>query len=144
MTEVKTDMYLVRALIIWMVIIVAESIHGTLRELFLVPLVGDFTARRLAFFVGLLLIFLMTCFFIRWIDAPSMKSLFLVGLIWMILTAGFEFGLGLFVMNYSWERMFEDYDLSRGGLMGFGLLFMVFAPYLGAKLRGIKPQVYEI
>lgn len=57
---------------------------------------------------------------------------------WAILTLLFEFGLGLFVLNYSWERMLEDYDVPRGGLMGFGLLFMVVAPYLAAKLRALK------
>jgi hypothetical protein len=129
-------MYLLRAIAIWMLIIFAESVHGTLRELFLAPLVGDFTARRIAFFVGLLLIFGITCFFIRWINAPTVKSLIIVGLMWMILTAAFEFGLGIFVFNYSWERMFEDYNLARGGLMGLGLLFLVFVPLIAAKLRG--------
>ena len=128
-------MYLVRALAIWLLIVFAESVHGTLRQLFLAPLIGDLAARRIAFFVALLLIFLITYFFIRWISAPNVKSLFAVGLMWMILMTLFEFGLGHFVMNYSWERMLEDYDLSRGGLMGFGLLFMVCAPWLAAKLR---------
>lgn len=137
-------MFLIRALAVWLIIIFAESVHGTLRQILLAPLVGDFTARRIAFFSGILLIFAIAYFFIRWIDAPSVKSLFAVGLMWMILTACFEFGLGIFVMNYSWERMFEDYNLSRGGLMGFGLLFMVFVPYLAAKLRGMKPQVYQV
>ncbi len=131
-------MYLVRALAVWLLIVFAESVHGALRQIFLAPLIGDFAARRIAFFAALLLIFLIAYFFIRWIDAPDVKSLFVVGLLWMILTALFEFGLGLFVMNYSWERMFEDYDASRGGLMGFGLLFMVFAPWLAAKARGLE------
>lgn len=129
-------MYLVRALAVWLLIVFAESVYGTLRQLFLAPLVGDFAARRIAFFVALLLIFLIAYFFIRWISAPNIKSLFAVGLRWMILTALFEFGLGLFVMNYSWERMLEDYDISRGGLMGFGLLLMIFGPWLAAKVRG--------
>ena len=129
-------MYILRALAVLLVIIFAESVHGTLRQLFLAPLIGDFAARRIAFFVAVLLIFLITYFFIRWIDAPNVKSLFAVGLMWMILMTLFEFGLGIIVMNYSWERMFEDYDVSRGGLMGFGLLFMVFAPWLAAKARG--------
>ncbi len=135
-------MYIFRALAVLLVIIFAESVHGTLRQLFLAPLVGDFMARRIAFFVAILLIFLITYFFIRWISAPNVKSLFAVGLIWMILMTLFEFGLGILVMNYSWERMFEDYDVSRGGLMGFGLLFMIFAPWLAAKLRGRKSQIY--
>lgn len=116
-------------------IIFAESVHGTLRQLFLAPLVGDFTARRIAFFTGILLIFGITYLFFDLIKAPSVKSLFVVGLTWMILTALFEFGLGIFVLNYSWERMFEDYDLSRGGLMGLGLIFMFFVPYLAAKFQ---------
>jgi len=133
-------MFLLRGLAVWLIIITAESIHGTLRTLFLAPLVGDFQARQISFFTGILLIFGITFFFVRWIAAPSVKSLFAVGLLWMILTALFEFGLGIFVLNYSWERMFEDYDLSRGGLMAFGLLFMIFAPLLAAKLRGIKTE----
>ncbi len=129
-------MYLVRALAVWLLIVFAESVHGTLRQLFLAPLIGDFMARRIAFFVAVLLIFLIAYLFINWINAPSVKSLFAVGLMWMILMTLFEFGLGHYVMNYSWERMIEDYDVSRGGLMGFGLLLMVFTPWLAAKARG--------
>ena len=131
-------MYIFRAFAVWLLIVFAESVHGTLRQLFLAPLVGDFSARRISFFIAVLLIFLITYFSIRWIDAPTVKSLFAVGLMWMILMTLFEFGLGHFVMNYSRERMLEDYDLSRGGLMAFGLLFMFFAPWLAAKLRDKK------
>lgn len=133
-------MYLFRAFAVWLIIIFAESIHGTLRQMFLAPLVGDFPARRIAFFVGLLLIFVITYFSIRLIAASNTKQLFAVGALWMILTAAFEFSLGRFVLNYSWERIFEDYDLFNGGLMGFGLLFLVFAPFLAAKLSGGTPK----
>lgn len=131
-------MYLLRGFLIWLVIAFAESIHGTLRQIFLAPLIGDFPARRIAFFTGMLLIYLIAYFSTRWISAPTIKSLFIVGLMWAILTLAFEFGLGFFVLGYSRERMFEDYDVSRGGFMGFGLLFMVLAPYLAARLRGAK------
>jgi hypothetical protein len=133
-------MDLIRALTVWLIIIFAESVHGTLRQLFLAPLVGDFPARRIGFLIGILLIFGIVLLFIRWINAPSVKRLFVIGLMWMLLTAIFEFGLG-WMLNYSRERMMQDYDLSRGGLMGFGLLFIVFAPYLAAKLRGLKIRI---
>ena len=135
-------MYIFRAFAVWLLIVFAESVHGTLRQLFLAPLVGDFSARRISFFIAVLLIFLITYFSIRWINAPTVKSLFAVGLMWMILMTLFEFGLGHFVMNYSRERMLEDYDLSRGGLMAFGLLFMFFAPWLAAKLRDKKRRKF--
>lgn len=136
-------MYLLRALLIWFLIMIAESVHGTLRQMFLAPIVGDFPARRIAFFTGMILIFLITLIFIRWIRAETTKSLFIVGLMWAVLTLLFEFGLGFLVLGYSRERMFEDYDVSRGGLMGFGIVFMVFAPYLAAKLRGMKTRKAE-
>jgi hypothetical protein len=136
-------MYLVRSFAVWLLIAFAESVHGTLRQLFLAPLVGDFTARRISFFIAVLLIFLITYLFIRWIKAPTVKSLFAVGLLWAVLMTLFEFGLGIFVMNYSMEQMLEDYDVSRSGLMGFGLVFMVFAPCLAARLRNAKATKAE-
>ena len=131
-------MYFLRGFLVWLVIVFVESVHGTLRQMFLAPIVGDFTARRIAFFVGMALIFLIAWLFIRWVRARNAKQLFAVGLMWAVLTLLFEFGLGIFVLNYSRERMLEDYDVSRGGFMAFGILFMVFAPYLAARLRGIK------
>lgn len=133
-------MYIARAFVVWLVIVFVESIHGTLRQLFLAPLVGDFPARRIAFFTGMLLIFLIAYFFIGWIRAENAKRLFVVGLMWAILMLSFEFGLGIFVLNYSRERILEDYDLARGGLMSFGIVFMMFAPSLAAKARGLNSQ----
>lgn len=130
--------YLFRALSVWLIIILFEIIHGTLRELFLAPLVGDFMARRIALFSGMLLIFVITFVFIRWISAPTPGSLFRVGFMWVALTVVFEFGLGIYVLNYSWQRMFEDYDFLHGGWMGYGLLFMALTPLFVTKLRRIN------
>ncbi|MBA3711900.1 MAG: hypothetical protein H0W76_05535 [Pyrinomonadaceae bacterium] len=131
-------MLLLRALAVWLIIMFAESVHGTLRTLFLAPLIGDFRARQISFFSGMLLIFGLTFLLIRWMRAQTIKSLLAIGLLWVVLTVLFEFALGLLILKYSWERMFEDYDLSRGGLMAFGLVFMCFAPLVAAQLRGMK------
>jgi hypothetical protein len=70
--------------------------------------------------------------------AGSTGSLFAVGALWLFLTLIFEFGLGLFVLGYSWERVASDYDLSRGGLMPFGLVLLALAPLIAARLRDLK------
>ena len=54
------------------------------------------------------------------------------------MTLLFELSLGRFVLGYSWERILSDYNLPKGGLMGFGLLFLLFAPRLAARLRGAR------
>lgn len=108
-----------------------------LRQIFLAPLVGDFPARRVSVLTRMILIFVIALLFVRLIATPSAKFLLAVGLLWVILTVVFEIALGRFLGN-SRERIFEDYDLSNGRLMAFGLAFMLFAPLLAAKLRGIK------
>jgi hypothetical protein len=134
-----TQSYMARGLLVWLGIIVAESVHGTLRQLFLAPALGDFNARRASFFTGILLIFVVSCYTIRWIGARNRGSLLAVGLLWAVLTMAFEMGLGFLVLGYSAGRIFEDYDLTRGGLMGFGMGFMLLAPMLAAWARGLLP-----
>jgi hypothetical protein len=54
-----TSHYLLRGLAVWGVMILAEPLHGTARELWLKSLVGDFRARQIAFFTGMALILTM-------------------------------------------------------------------------------------
>ena len=124
-----------RAVLVWLVIIAVETVHGILRTLLLVPLVGDFPARRMSVFTGSLLIFGVALAFVRWIGADTRLRLLGVGLLWVVLTVLFEIGLGRYVLGLSWDRIAEDYDLTRGGLLGFGLLFMAASPWLAARLR---------
>ncbi|MCU0705877.1 MAG: hypothetical protein MUF18_18060 [Fimbriiglobus sp.] len=124
-----------RAVLVWLVIIGVETVHGVLRTLLLVPLVGDFPARRVSVLTGSLLIFGVARAFVRWIGAGTRLRLLGVGLLWVLLTVVFEIGLGRYVLGLSWDRIAEDYDVTRGGLLGFGLLFMAAAPTLAAMLR---------
>ena len=128
-------MFLLRALAVWLLIIVAESLHGTFRVLCLAPYLGDFRARQVSVFSGALLIFIITFLFIRWMAVPSAKTLLAVGACWVVLTAAFEVALGRLLLGYSWPRIGADYDVSRGNLMAFGLLFLMFAPLSAVKLR---------
>ena len=127
-----------RALLVWLVVIVAESVHGTLRTLYLAPAIGDFPARRVGVFIGSALIFVIALAFIRWIGAQSRRQLLGIGALWVALTIAFEVGLGRAVLHLDWARILADYDLSRGGLMGFGLLAMFFIPLLAARIRGCR------
>jgi hypothetical protein len=127
-----------RALLVWLVVIVAESVHGTLRTLYLAPAIGDFPARRVGVVIGSALIFVIALAFIRWIGAQSRRQLLGIGALWVALTIAFEVGLGRAVLHLDWARILADYDLSHGGLMGFGLLAMFFMPLLAARIRGCR------
>ncbi|HMY75638.1 MAG TPA: hypothetical protein PLQ88_27705, partial [Blastocatellia bacterium] len=81
---------------------------------------------------------LVALLFARWLRATQRRQLLAVGALWVLLTVAFEFGLGRFVLGYSWTRLLEDYNLARGGLMGLGLVFLLFAPLLAAKMRDLR------
>lgn len=136
-------MFLLRVIAVWLIIVCVESIHGTLRTLFLAPYVGDFQSRQISIFTGSLLILLVAYLFIRWIRAETTRSLIVVGLVWLALTLLFEVSLGRFVLGLSWERLASDYDISRGGLLLFGLIFLTLSPLIAARLRVFKTNDSE-
>jgi hypothetical protein len=127
-----------RALVVWLVLIGVEFIHGILRAIFLVRVVGDFPARQIGVFTGSALILLVACLFAPWLRAPDTKALMLIGVLWLVLTVGFELGFGHFVFGRSWESLGEDYDVPHGGLLPFGLMVLTFSPLIAARVRGLR------
>lgn len=119
--------------------IAAETLHGVLRGLLLVPLVGDFPARQIGVPIGSLVILVVACLCVRWVDAGTTFRLLGVGLLWVGLTVLLEIGLGRFVLGLPWDRITEDYDPARGGFLAFGLLLMAVSPLLAARFRGLHP-----
>ena len=128
-------MKLKHALLAWLVIMSLESVSGTLRRLYLVPVAGELTAHQAGMTVGCIIIFTVTWFTIDWIGASTFRGQLKAGVLWVFLTVLFETGLGL-LFGYSPDRIIADYDLSQGRLMGIGLAFLLFAPALAASLRG--------
>ena len=124
-----------KALAVWLLIVLAESVHGIIRQIFITPVIGDLPARQLGVLFGSAIIFAIALICIRWIGARSLAEQLGVGLVWVVLIVMFEFGLGA-ALGYSKARMLSDYNPADGGFMGFGLLFMLLAPWLAAKVRG--------
>jgi hypothetical protein len=122
-------------MVVWVAMILAESVHGVLRSLYLAPLMGDFNARRVGVLVGSLLILAIAFAFARWLGELSRRQLFAIGTVWVVLTVAFEIALGPLVLHASWARIAADYDLTQGGLMGFGLIALWCSPWLAHRLR---------
>jgi hypothetical protein len=123
-----------RATLVWMLLMLTETVHGTVREIFIAPVLGDLRARQLGVLIGSALIWLIAWATARWMGAMTQETQLLVGVYWAALTLTFETLLGR-ALGLTWPRIFSDYDLARGGFMVLGILFMVFAPLLAARLR---------
>jgi hypothetical protein len=115
-----------------------ETVHGILRGIFLVPLVGDVHARQIGVGIGSALIVAAAYIFSPWLGAGSWRALIATGVLWALLTLAFEIALGRFVLGASWERILSDYDFRQGGFMILGLLVLGTSPLLAARLRSAR------
>lgn len=131
---------LIRAIAVWLVIIVAESFSGAIRRLWLAPILGEVRAGQIGFVVGVIIIITIAWLLVGWMRADRNSALLLIGLLWATLTLSFEIALGRFVFDYSWARIAADYDIAQGGFMSIGLIVLLFAPWIAAKLLTIAPQ----
>jgi hypothetical protein len=129
-------MIFIRSLLVWLMFILAESLNGTVRNLWLMPTLGDRVAHQISFLTGSVLILTIATIFIRWLNAQRISQLLGIGLLWLSLTFGFEIALGNFALGYSWERIAADYNLAQGGLMPIGLLLVLLSPLIATQLRG--------
>ena len=60
-----------RAFSVWLIIIVAEIVHGILRAIVLVPWVGEFRSNQIGVFTGSAIILAIAYVSIRWISEAA-------------------------------------------------------------------------
>ncbi|MBV9835389.1 MAG: hypothetical protein JO055_13330 [Alphaproteobacteria bacterium] len=127
-----------RPIAVWFMIIVAECVNGLVRALFLEAPLGDRVTHQLGVAVGSFLVIAIALASSRWMQVRSTAGLIIVGALWMVLTFVFDVGLGVILIDGSFERVMADYDPRRGGLMLLGMAVLGLAPFLAATLRGIR------
>lgn len=132
--------WLWRALAIWLLIVILESINGSVRRLWLIPLIGESQAGVLGFVLGACIIVGAAIACSRWLGVNHRGTLMWVGILWAVLTFAFEVSLGRFAMNLSWEKILAEYDLTRGGLMSLGMIILILAPSIAFRLRRAPSQ----
>jgi hypothetical protein len=124
---------LIRALLVWLLIMATESVQGGLRRLLTDPDV-EFAIRQASVVTGALVIFAITWVTLPWMRIRTTAGALGVGLLWVALTLAFEVGIGL-ATALAWERVLSDYDLLHGGLMPLGLLVMALTPWMVRRLQ---------
>jgi hypothetical protein len=124
---------LLRVLLVWVLIMVAESAQGALRRLVTDPDLA-FWIRQASVLLGAVVIFAITWACLRWMRIRTAAGALAVGGLWVILTLAFEVGLGR-ILGLGWRRILADYDLLHGGLMPLGLLAMALTPWAVRRLQ---------
>jgi hypothetical protein len=124
---VEVGMWL-RAIAVWLLLLVIAIVNGAVREGVLRPAFGTRVAHvvsTLSLSVLILAAAWMTAPFVRY---ESAASAFAVGVVWLALTLAFEFLAGRFVFGKTWEVLLADYDVMQGRIWPLVLVVTLFAP----------------
>lgn len=128
-------MKIMKSLIIWICFIPAAILNGGLREYVLVPVIGQKWALPASGIILSGLIFLITWFMLpRLIKDNIRTERWLMGIVWALLTAIFEFVAGLSGGN-NIQELLAAYNPLTGNLWLLVLVTTFFAPVMESSMR---------
>jgi len=128
---------IVKTLLIWVIIAVAETIQGILRIKYVSRKIGEPLARKLGVITGSIIILLIGWFAIPWIQPSTVLDCFIIGLIWLFLMVGFDVILGRYIFHFSWKRILSDFNVFKGNFLAIGMTFLFFTPIIIALIRNL-------
>lgn len=129
---------LLRALLVWLLLVLVAIANGVLREAAFTPRWGAAAAHVASSLLLATLIFAVAWLTIGWIAPATARQALWVGGAWLLLTVGFEFGFGRW-RGKGWDVLLADYDVTRGRIWLLVLVTTALAPWLAGRLRGAWP-----
>ncbi len=125
----------IKAVAVWLGILVLAIGNGMLREAVLIPRLGQAPGLIVSGLVLAALIGLAAFVCVPWFGTRKGSVLLAIGVGWLALTLAFEFSFGL-LRGMPLARILEAYTFKGGNLWPFVLLVTAIAPWLAGKLRG--------
>jgi hypothetical protein len=128
---------LLKALVLWIAILVLAILNGTLREKALIPAMGTFGGLIASGVILSVCIALIAFLAAPWYSPLSSLQYWLIGLFWLLLTLLFEFSFGRFVQHKDWAQLLQAYTFEGGNMWPVVLAVTLLSPWLAARLRGL-------
>ena len=124
----------IHAVALCVVLACAETLHGIVRTVLVVPRLGKERALKLSALSGSVLAFVICFFLVPGVGLDSGAHL-LLGVVVASFMAGFDIAVGRFLMRKAWRKIWPDFNPATGNHLSFGLSFLVVTPALVAWLR---------
>ena len=119
---------LLKVLIIGLLIAFGEVINGNIRVRVLHRKFGKKRAKRISFFSGTIIIFLICWFTLPWIKPSNFQDCFVIGSTWLIIMLFFDIYFGRYVFKFKWNKVMDDFNPMKGNLLSIGMVFLLFCP----------------
>lgn len=122
-------MNVIRSLLVWLCFIPVAILNGGLRQYVLVRWFGEVGANALSGVLLSLFILLITWLLLPRIVRYNQKESYRIGIVWMLLTIGFEFIFGL-TGGISFRELLSAYNPMSGNLWLLVVITTFGAPRL--------------
>ena len=125
---------IVRAVAVWLLLLLAAIVNGAVRQAVLLPAMGEQAARAMSTIMLSGVIFGIGWLMSGFLDLVSSREAWLVGALWLGLTLAFEF-LGHFLFGTPWSKLLEDYDVAQGRIWILVLFVTALTPVIVRQLE---------
>lgn len=131
---------MLKYILAWFPMILIAIINGFFREKFLANYFNNLQAHQLSsismiMLLGIYIWILFKVFF----PISASQSIF-IGLIWLLFTIIFEFLFGYYAMGNSWNKLLSDYNILKGKVWVFVLIWIAIAPYIIYQIQQVILQ----
>jgi len=116
---------------IWGLLAIVAVLNAAVRELVLVPIIGEKLALPFSGVLLSILIFLTTLSMV-----PLLKISISSGY-WLGLTLTFEYLFGHYIIGEPWDKLLTVFNILEGDLFLLALFTTGVSPYVAAKIRGL-------
>ena len=119
---------IIKAIVVWLFIATGEIFNGNIRVKYLQPKYGLHRAKQISFLSGVTIFIVIIWFLLPWVGPKNLSHCLGIGIIWMSLMFFVDIYFGRCVFRYSWSKIFADFNLFKGNLLGLGMLILLFCP----------------
>jgi hypothetical protein len=125
----------IRAVLVWLIILVLAILNGAFRQGLLIPRFGEPVGRVLSPIILAVLVLVAAWILLPWIQPHTQRDAWLVGVLWLVLTLAFEFLAGHYLFGDPWERLLAEYNVARGRFWVLVPITTLLAPIVIQTLR---------
>lgn len=127
----------IKALVLWLAILMLAVMNGAAREKLLIPALGNTAGLITSGMILASCIFLVAWLGVPWYGHLARMQWLQIGAFWLVLTLLFEFGFGRLVQHQTWAELLEAYMFKGGNIWPLVLVVTLISPWCAAKIRGV-------
>ena len=121
-------------LLVWFLLAIIAVANGIVRQATYSKSVSDLAAHQISTVTAILATGAAVWFVHRSWTIESSSQAWTIGLLWLLMTATFEFGFGHYIAGHSWARLLADYNVLNGRVWSLFLVWIAIMPYVFFRL----------